>query len=409
MQIPKIFSEFSPVNRFSSSEISNPPSTALHIGHLLLENTQAEDTDHSAFEKSLIEKIYGSSSSVSAQDVSTKKITEFFKNIKTSPHIEPHYKDFYINLAVLNHGLKQLPKSEKSLRTKLAVRILNYAYKFSTRHSLTALQYSSNPIQRKDWKDDGGYHRFDDTHLKREFCRALAKWLRMPEQNIKPVTSKGIHSLIKRNYVAHNNFNVCKWEDGGVIDFPSAQTQKSSAPFSSKFPNIAEAMLQIMSLDKRCLYFDISDNLEQLSQHPIQPKEAGLYIQTFQIYLRDVIEYGVLEKIKTEPQYIQKEIDEERNAYVEARLKELMAHVDKNVMIGGMLKIGNQHVLYNGKLVDPESSSHPSSFSTTGPITSGELKKMRVMRPPKLQSLQDDDIEYRKTAGIKWGFVPSPV
>ncbi len=328
------------------------------------------------------------------------QVAQFFDGIEVRGNIAEQHRNFYINLAVMGRVLAQVPKHEVDLRTQLAARILNYGYKFATRDPGTVHLYGGNPIQSDDWKNDAYYNRSDKTRLKLEFSKALASALNMPKHQITAVTSTGIHELVKRYHVAHGQTNVCAWQDGSAAQ---------DASFAAEFPNIAQAILQVMSPDERCLYLDISDNLAQLAGNFQSPRDTGVCIQTFKKYVRDVIEYGVVEHVKAD------ETLEPRA--VQAQVEKIMARVDDKVMLGGMLKIGNQHVLYQGKMGDPVPSKQAVALQNGGLLMSlDRLKKIKaqpdgpdVTEPPEVPSpalTPEASIEH---VGIMGGFVPPPI
>jgi hypothetical protein len=345
-----------------------------------------------------VDKLYGAAAHDTA--VGGSQVAQFFDDIRVFPQIGGQHRNFYINLTMLLRALQQLPKDALALRTRLAARILNYGYKFSTRSPETVQLGSGNPIQAQDWKNGAFYHRTDATNLYIEFSKALAHTLRIPRHQLTAVTGMGIHALVQRNHVLHGQKNVCTWQDGGALE-ASPEAIRVQA-FAANFPNIAQAMLQIMSPDARCLTVDISENLAQLAQNCTSPREVGLGVHTLQNYVRDVIAYGVLERVKAD--------DTLDDAAVQAKVQEVMAYVDDKIMLSGMLKIGRQHVLYQGLLGDAASDVPAAVFQGAQVMSVGELKKKHAAsEAPERPGGSEPEKSTPAYDSMLGGFVPPPL
>ncbi|NJM32428.1 MAG: hypothetical protein HC848_05605 [Limnobacter sp.] len=409
MTAQKFFSFLPPFTHSGASSEEAFSSSLLQIGFEASTNAvRPHERQEFLEEQRLVQEIFPTPSLRNLQNASVCSASEFFNNIKTAEGVESHHKDFYINLVVLLHAFNLAPESNSALRTKLVVRILNYCYKFSTYHSLATVRYSTNPVQEEDWEAEGCYHRCEDTNLRNGFSNALSRILKIPVKNIKPVTSPQVHSLLKRNYVLQNNSRVLSWKDGGALFADEENSSEKNESYFSIFPNISELILHAMSVSPRSLYFDISESLALLAKSIKNPQEVGFFIKTIQNFLIDVIEYGVSERIKSESSYFEKKDDNEKRIYFDDKFKNMIIDVCEKIVIGGVFKINNQYVLYNGKL-PVFKYFNGDVFQKNEILSASEMIKKMKDAHSRFSEIPIYDEKLRDASSFRAGFTPSPI
>ncbi|MBL9183090.1 MAG: hypothetical protein JNN17_13200 [Verrucomicrobiaceae bacterium] len=235
--------------------------------------------------------------------------------------------DFQLNAAVLGTAMSGLPQEQAATRQALAQRMAGYQMKFASVNSAATLQTQVNPLQAGDFDNyirSTGSNLGD--HLRKQLAASLLPVNDSPSdvndnsRNILPVTDSRFMEVLKRSRSMEDQSAVVTW---GEEDFSRIyeNLEKGEEVFLDITPFMAGTL------------------------HGHEAGETKEAIMVANEFMHDALHAGVSDYLLSKPGFEDLAADDKM-----AATNDLLAKMEKNLALGAMVQVGEQHALYTAPL-----------------------------------------------------------
>lgn len=235
--------------------------------------------------------------------------------------------DFQLNAAVLGTAMSGMPQEQAATRQALAQRMAGYQMKFASVNSAATLQTQVNPLQEGDFDNyvrSTGSNLGD--HLRKQLAASLLPVNDTPSEandnsrNILPVTDSRFMEVLKRSRSMEDQSAVVTW---GEKDFSRIydNLEKGGEVFLDITPFMAGTL------------------------HGHEAGETKEAIMVANEFMHDALHAGVSDYLESKPGF--KDLDADGKM---AATNDLLAKMEKNLALGAMVQVGEQHALYTAPL-----------------------------------------------------------
>lgn len=235
--------------------------------------------------------------------------------------------DFQLNAAVLGTAMSGLPQEQAATRQALAQRMAGYQMKFASVNSAATLQTQVNPLQAGDFDNyirSTGSNLGD--HLRKQLAASLLPAIETPSdandtsRNILPVTDSRFMEVLKRSRSMEDQSAVVTW---GEEDFSRIyeNLEKGEEVFLDITPFMAGTL------------------------HGHEAGEVKEAIMVANEFMHDALHAGVSDYLLSKPGFEDLAADDKM-----AATNDLLAKMEKNLALGAMVQVGEQHALYTAPL-----------------------------------------------------------
>jgi hypothetical protein len=276
------------------------------------------------------------------------KVHEFFEGI-TIQGGQPQNREWAINLELIRHSLAQIPKDDKVTRDQLTQRALSYLTRFASIPNPTVLGVQTTPLQ----KPLTDYHRANSNPLVKTYREQMAKHLGVNSANIQMVTDNRVMEVIKRDLRLSDHHQVVDAFDPNISSEDQGKLLKNLVKTATSGDDNSSFFIDISPL--------LARNFKGGSQDEAFVKD---YIQITRQFVSDVVsstaEEVALERYKkANPEDNRIESELRKTVLESPEYAKIKEDLDKRVVLGGTLNIGNQSVLYTAPLDTDFNSLEP--------------------------------------------------
>jgi len=324
-----------------------------------------------------------------------QRVMDFFNNIKLKDtkagNVGDGHKDFYINMKVLSDAMKKLPPEDTETRNRLGMRMLGYLYKYSVPHPVDPA-HPVNPMQTTQ----DLYYRDPKPNrpaIRNGFTDYIADKLKMENSKLSLVNVARAQERLKQECILPSNPDFFSWKDGGRLD---EIDEASHTGFQEKFPNISEVMELIEKEGKKNIYLDIGEAVRLNWEHVQNPYDITLLFKTLESFVHDVFQYGLSQHLGEK--YADIANSTERRAKIQEEMQRAMQKVRARIVVGTVFKMGNQVLIYNGRIADPDQEIPGEKKSTLRPWS----------RTVPFWFLEAGEMEWDRSPLNRAGFFPTP-